>query len=360
MANVRHGAHKLAASIHSGVNKNPPARSEQPPPTEKKAGYWTLSSSCHAKLKPMRILRIYQPMETTRVQDRTVAWSPALGAAAALLYIFLWASAFVPSRILARGAPPISILSIRFLLAGGLLLIGAKLARLTIPCDAKTWLWLLALGIGCNALYLGLTYEALRHLSSGMGSIIASTNPLIMVLVAPFLLHEALTARKLIGVLLGFGGVVLTMYARAGSGSARPQDVLLTLIGVLSFIASNVLFKRMRERPHSVVLNGGQLTCAGLAMIPAALLFEGVPHIHWTGPLIASLAFLVLILSVGASMLWFWILQHGEASRVSAYFFLTPVFGLLLGALLLNEPLRSLDGVGLGVIALGLWLVTRI
>src|SRR5262249_24218849 len=97
-------------------------------------------------------------MATIRIQDRTLARSPALGIAAALLYIFLWASAYVPIRVLARGAPPISILSVRFLLAGGVLLVGAKLARLAIPRDAKTWLWLLALGIGGNALYLGLTY----------------------------------------------------------------------------------------------------------------------------------------------------------------------------------------------------------
>jgi len=58
-------------------------------------------------------------------------------------------------------------------------------------------------------------------------------------------------------------------------------------------------------------------------------------------------------------MLWFWILQHGEASRGSAYFFLTPVFGLLLGAALLGEPLARLDIVALGVIAMGLWLATR-
>ena len=297
-------------------------------------------------------------MDAVGIEERTFARRQALGVVAALLYIFLWASAFVPSRVLARGAPPISILSLRFLLAGGLLLIGAKLARLTIPKDAKTWLWLLGLGIGGNALYLGMTYVALRHLSAGMGSIIASTNPLIMVLVAPLLLREPLTLRKLTGAVLGFGGVVLTMYARAGSGAARPQDVLLAFTGVLAFIASNILFKRMRDRPHPVVLNAGQLTCAGVAMIPAALLLEGVPHIQWTGPVIASLGYLVLILSVGASMLWFWILQHGEASKVSAYFFLTPVFGLLSGALLLHEPLRGLDGVGLWVIALGLWLVT--
>jgi len=291
--------------------------------------------------------------------DEAMKARAALGVAAAILYVFLWASAFVPSRILARGAPPLSILSLRFMVAGGLLLVGAKLARLTIPRDAGTWLRLLALGIGGNALYLGLTYIALTHLSAGMGSIIASTNPLIMALVAPFVLREPLTVRKLAGLVLGFGGVVLAMYTRAGTGAARPQDVLLALGGVISFVASNVLYKRMRERPHPVVLNGAQLACAGVAMIPAALLLEGVPHIHWTGPLISSLAFLVLILSVGASMLWFWILQHGEASRVSAYFFLTPVFGLLLGAVLLHEPLGAMDGAGLGIIAAGLWLVTR-
>src|SRR5262252_5461381 len=172
-------------------------------------------------------------MDAIRVEDRTLAQRPALGVAAALVYIFLWASAFVPSRVLARGAPPISILAIRFLLAGFLLLVGAKLARLSIPKDARTWLWLFALGVGGNALYLGLTYVALRHLSAGMGSIIASTNPLIMVLVAPLLLHEPLTPRKLIGVLLGFGGVVLTMHTRGGSGAARPQDVALALVGVV-------------------------------------------------------------------------------------------------------------------------------
>ena len=281
----------------------------------------------------------------------------ALGVTAAILYVFLWASAFVPSRVLARGAPPLSILSIRFLLAGTLLFGGAWAFRLPIPRDRGTWLRLFVLGLGGNALYLGLNYEALRHMSAGMGSIIASTNPLILALVAPWLLREPLTARKATGLVLGFGGVVLAMHTRAGTSAARIQDVLLSLAGVLSFVFSNVVFKRMRERPHPVVLNGAQLACAGVALIPAALLFEGVPHIRWTVPLVVSLVFLVMVLSVGASMLWFWILHHGEASRVSAYFFLTPVFGLLLGALLLGEPLTPMDGVALVVIATGLWLV---
>ena len=73
----------------------------------------------------------------------------------------------------------------------------------------------------------------------------------------------------------------------------------------------------------------------------------------------SSLLVLGVVLSVGASMLWFWILHHGEASRVSAYFFLTPVFGLLIGAALLGERLVWLDAIGLAVIAAGLSLVAR-
>ncbi len=76
----------------------------------------------------------------------------ALGVAVAILYVFLWASAFVPSRILARGAPPLTILWIRFLLAGGLLFAGVWAARLPVPRDGPTWLRLFLLGLGGNRL----------------------------------------------------------------------------------------------------------------------------------------------------------------------------------------------------------------
>jgi drug/metabolite transporter (DMT)-like permease len=286
--------------------------------------------------------------------------SDVVGVVAAVGYIFLWASAFVPSRILALGAPPLGILSLRFLFAGALLLAFARALRLAIPRDADAWVQIFLLGLGGNAGgTVGFNYQALRHMSAGMGSIIASTNPLVMAIVAPIALREPLTPRKIAGLSLGFAGVLIAMHARTGTQEARIEDVLRSFAGVSAFVASNILYKRMRLRPHPVVLNGGQLFCAGVALVPAALLFEGVPRIDWTAPVVVSLAYLVVVLSVGASMLWFWILQHGEASRVSAYFFLTPVFGLLIGALLLGERLVWLDAIGLAVIAAGLWLVSR-
>ena len=65
-------------------------------------------------------------------------------------------------------------------------------------------------------------------------------------------------------------------------------------------------------------------------------------------------------MSLGASFLWFWLLRHGEASRVSAFYFLTPIFGLALGALLLGESVRPLDGLGLAAVAAGIVLVQSV
>src|SRR5256885_4599738 len=191
---------------------------------------------------------------TAPERDRTIAARRALGAGAAILYVFLWATAFVPSRVLARDAPPLWILTIRFAIAGGILLALAAAMRLPIPRDLRTWTRLFALGLGANALYLGLTYLALRRLSAGMGSIIASTNPLILALLAPWLLRGPLTGRELIGLLLGVGGVVLALHARAGSQNPRFRDVLLALAGGLGFVFSNILYKRVDQRAHPLVL----------------------------------------------------------------------------------------------------------
>ena len=303
---------------------------------------------------------IFGRMSEASAAERVPATHGALGTFSALLYVFLWASAFVPSRVLSRNAPPLWVLAVRFTIAGALLFAGVFAVRLPLPRSLRLWMRMALLGLCGNSLYLGLTYLALRHLSAGMGAILASTNPLLVALVAPRLLGEPLTPRKLAGLVLGFGGVLLAMAARAGTQTARPQDVLLAMAGVTASVASTVLYKKMTDRPHPVVLNAAQLASAGALMVPAALFLEGPPRIAWTAPVLASMTYLILVLSVGASMLWFWILRHGEASRVSAWYFLTPVFGLLLGAALLGERLVPLDAVALAVIAVGLTLVAPV
>ncbi len=277
----------------------------------------------------------------------------------AIFYIFLWASAYVPSKIASTQSQPLWFLAARFLCAGLVLAILALLWRRPFPATPRAWLFAAVLGVLANALYLGLTYLALQHLSAGMGAIVASTNPLVLALVAPFALGERLSPLKALGSALGFGGVVWIVLGRSGTQTALPPDVALAFCGVLASVASTILFKRYGLGESLLALNAVQLVCAGLLMIPAAWLISGPPVVVPTPALALSFAYLVLVLSVGATLIWFWLLTHGEASRVSAYYYLTPVFGLALSALLLGERVGLRDVAGLAAIAGGIALVQR-
>jgi probable blue pigment (indigoidine) exporter len=279
------------------------------------------------------------------------------GTALALFYILLWSSAFVPSRVLSRMGQPLWVLTIRFAIASVLMAAVVVTLGRPWPRTRAAWVQIAGYGLLANAVYLGCTYEALRHLSSGMGAIIASTNPLLLALVAPALLNESLTGRKIVGLLLGFGGVLVAMWARAGTRAARPGDVLLAFVGVVALVGSTLVFKRLRSAEDLLAANTVQLGTASVALLPLAVMLERAPHLPPTAEFMLNLAYLVLVMSLGATFLWFWLLRHGEASRVSAFYFLTPILGLGLGALLLGESVRPLDGLGLAAVAAGIVLV---
>ncbi len=281
------------------------------------------------------------------------------GTAAALFYIFLWASAYVPSKVGVLDSSPLWFLAVRFAIAGAIALLIARALGAPLPRTRREWLVLAVLGVLGNALYLGLTYEALRHLASGVAAIVASMNPLLLALVAPWALREPLSAGKIVGMLLGFGGVVAIVALRAGSGTAAPADVALAFGGVVASVGSTIVFKKWCAGLDLRSVTGLQLLAAAIVVLPLAIFTEGAPHAHWTWQFVTSFVYVVLVMSVGASLLWFWLLTHGEASRVSAYYFLTPVFGLAIAAALLREPVGVHDLFGLAAIAGGITLVQR-
>ena len=128
-------------------------------------------------------------------------------------------------------------------------------------------------------------------------------------------------------------------------------------ISVVALVGSTLVFKGLKTAEDLLAANTVQLGTASVALLPVAILLEGAPHFPPTAEFVLNLAYLILVMSLGATFLWFWLLRHGEASRVSAFYFLTPIFGLGLGALLLGEPVRPLDGLGLAAVAAGIILV---
>jgi len=282
--------------------------------------------------------------------------SPAV-VAVALLYILLWSSSFIATKVVLRHSPPLTLLAARFLVAACIMALLARMRGLSCPRGRTAWR-LALFGLLNSALPLAFNFEALRHLSAGTGTIIAATNPLIVVLIAPRLLGERLSLLRIVGLGLGFGGVIFVMTARLG-GIDTPVGVLLSSLHVLSLVAATFLYKRMPPTEHPLVVNAVQLAAAGVALTPLALLFERPGSVRMDLPFVSAFLYLVAVISIAASLLWFWLLARGEASVVSAYFFLTPIFGIGLAALLLGEPFSARDGLGLGAVAAGIFLISR-
>lgn len=102
-----------------------------------------------------------------------------------------------------------------------------------------------------------------------------------------------------------------------------------------------------------------QLAAAGVVLALPALLVEHPERVRVDGPLLWSFLYLVLGISSAAALLWFWLLERGEASVVSAYYFLTPIFGLGFAAVLLGEQVGPRDLLGLVAVAGGIALINR-
>jgi len=279
----------------------------------------------------------------------------------ALLYILLWSSAFIATKVGVSHSPPLILLAARFLVAAAILATLARARGLRWPRKQADWVSLVLFGLFNSGLYLGLSYEAIRHLSAGMATIIAATNPLLLTLLAPRLLGERLTVPRLIGLALGFGGVVFVVGARlnASKGADTGEGMIIAFTGVVCLVAATVLYKRRPPRQHPLIVNTVQLASAGIALLLPAAIVERPGDVRLDAPLVWSFLYLVLAISIGASFLWFWLLERGEASVASSYYFLTPIFGLGLAALLLGEPVGARDALGLVAVAGGIALINR-
>ncbi|MBA2393682.1 MAG: DMT family transporter [Ktedonobacteraceae bacterium] len=279
----------------------------------------------------------------------------------ALFYILLWSSAFIATKIGVTHSPPLTLLSVRFLCAALLMGLLAWGKKLPLPQGWSAWGRLALFGLLNSAVYLGFNYEALRHLSAGMGSIISATNPLLLTLIAPFVLRERLTLWRVLGLILGFGGVLFVMGARLNTGGHLDTvgGMIVSFFGVIGLVCATLFYKRYPPREHAFVVNAVQLGAAGLALLLPAILIEHPEQVRIDAPLAWSFLYLVFVISIGASLLWFWLLKRGEASSVSSYYFLTPIAGLALAALLLGEPFGLRDLLGLVAVAAGIALINR-
>jgi drug/metabolite transporter (DMT)-like permease len=276
------------------------------------------------------------------------------------LFCLLWSFAFVAGKIGVTDCPPLILLAARFSLAG-ILILGITALR-GEAWSSLTWRdagVFAILGVANNALYLGLGYTGLQTVSAGLGGLVVSANPVFTAVLAAAFLGEALTWRKVMGLLLGIAGVGFIVWHRMSVGIDDWHGILFTLASLASIVAGTILFKVLAPKGSLWVGNGVQNLSAGIVLLPFAFTLADAGDIVPSARLLGAFAFLVLGGSILAYLLWFHLLKVCGATAASAYHFLMPPLGMLFAFLVLGEHVEFRDLLGIIPVALGIYLVTR-
>lgn len=258
-----------------------------------------------------------------------------------------------------RDCPPLTLLTIRFLIAGALMLgVAAASGRWSRP-GARDLAALVLLGVLNNAAYLGLSWSGMTTVSSAFTAVLISTNPLLIGVLAGPVLGERLGWRKMFGLCLGLAGVALVLRSRLSGMQEDLHGTLLVTGGLVALVAGTLLYKRLKPSTGLWMATGIQSLAGAVALMPVALLHESLGDARMTASLFWSMAYMIVAVSIGGYYLWFMILGRASATAASALHFLMPPLGLLFGWVVLRESVSWLDLLGIVPIAFGIWLATR-
>ena len=279
--------------------------------------------------------------------------------AAPIFFLLIWSGSFVFLKRGLRDADPLTFLALRWACVVAVLLVAFAIVRPRLPASPRAWGNLAMVGLFLQVGYLIGTYLSLkRGVSAGAVALITSQQPILVGLLAPSVAGERVGAVRWLGLILGVLGACVVIWANAAIDITGVAGLLFALMALLSLTGGTLWEKRYGVATHPVTANLVQCSVALAVLVPLAWALEPM-HVRWTPALLGSLAYLVFGTSLIAITLLLAMIRQGEASRVSALFFLVPPVTALIARGVLGEAMAALAWVGMGVAALGIYLVMR-
>lgn len=276
------------------------------------------------------------------------------------LFVLLWATGFIGAGYAMPHAEPFAFLFVRFALSALLLLviIWWWQAKALSP---KSAFHAAVVGAMIHGIYLGGVFWAIDHgMPAGLSALIIGLQPLVTTLLAGAFLGERVKPRHWVGLAIGFVGVIIVLSPRLGTigGGVTAATVSACLISVVAISAGTVWQKRFVSETD--LLTGTLWQYAGGAVLVAlaALALESGTY-RLTGELVFAMAWLVLVLSIGAILLLMILIRDGVVARVSSLFYLVPGVTAVLAWVLFGETLNLIQIGGIVIASLGVALATR-
>jgi drug/metabolite transporter (DMT)-like permease len=293
---------------------------------------------------------------------RSTSSASPLAALCPLLFVALWSTGFIGAKFGLPYAEPLTFLAVRY--AAVLVLMGLVVwhTRAPWPATPREWGHIAVTGVLVHAVYLGGVFIAIGHgLPAGVAALVVGLQPLLNALGAGWLLREKVRATQWAGLVAGFAGVALVVAHKvaAGSGLATLWTLLFPVGVALLAITAGTLYQK-RYCPSFDLRTGSLIQfIPSLVLTVLAAAATETMHIEWTGSFVFALAWLVLVLSLGAVTLLNVLIRSGSAVNVASLFYLVPPCTALVAWALFGETLTGLALAGMGLTVFGVWLARK-
>lgn len=277
---------------------------------------------------------------------------------APFLFVLLWSTGFVGAKYGLPYADPFIFLSVRVLIAAVLLLVLVRLMKMPIKIGKSAVSRSFLIGFFLHACYLGgVFYSISQGMPAGVAAVVTSLQPVLVSIFAVRILGEKLLPRQLVGLLLGLVGVFLVLGPTLDS-QIPAVAVVAIIVALIGSTTATLLQKKIGSDIPLVAGTAYQYLFSG-AVLGAVAIGSGNLDLAWDLKFTAAFIWLVLVLSVGAILLLLWLLNSGSAASVSSLFYLVPPATAIEAFFLFGEKVNTQGFLGIGITALGVWLVIR-
>jgi drug/metabolite transporter (DMT)-like permease len=271
------------------------------------------------------------------------------------LFVLLWSSGFIGSKLGVPYAEPFTFLTFRYVIVLLVLVPIAFLTRAPWPKTKSQLAHVAFAGLLIHATYLsGCVYALKLGLPAGIVSLIVSLQPLLTAAFAGVMLGERVGPRQWAGLALGFIGTIMVVAHKTGSGLTLGATVaaVAALLGITVGTLWQKRFCPTFDLRTSTIV---QYAASLIITVVLAVSLETM-EVQWTGQFIFALLWVALVLSIGAISLLNHLIRSGTAVNVASLFYTVPAVTALMAWAIFRETLTGLSLAGMAVAVLGVWL----
>ena len=274
----------------------------------------------------------------------------------------MWGGTFVAARFIVREVPPFTAAFLRFAIAAAVLVVVMRATeKPSVKIGLNQWLLLASLGLTGIFIYNALFFTGLKYTTAGNGSLVIATNPVLTAIVAAIILHEKVTYRQLVGILVSFSGVALVV-SRGVPAALLSHDFnwgdLIMMGAPLAWAFYSVLGKKAMAVFSPLAATTYACLLGSVFLFPFAL-HDGFNWLTISAATWGALAFMAILASVISFNWWYAGINALGAGRAAIFINLVPLWAMLLGWIILNEGITPVQLLGAALIISGVYLTSR-